>query len=196
MLHKHRIIPGHMGGTYEESNVVLLTIEQHANAHKVLWETHGCWQDRLAWLALSGTVGKDEIIFTKLSEAGKKGGKTNSGRKLTPEHRQKIGQISANRVWTDESRKRISDALKGHKISEETKRKISKSLTGKPTGRILTQNQKDAMTAGRVGKPHPISEEALKRRLGRKRSPETRQRMCAAQQLAAQNRKQNEVTNG
>ena len=63
ILHKHRIIPGHMGGTYDPENVVLLTIEEHAEAHRLLYEEHGRWQDRIAWLALSGLIGKDDIIL-------------------------------------------------------------------------------------------------------------------------------------
>ena len=39
-LYKHRIIPGHMGGTYDPSNVVLLTVKQHAAAHKLLFKQH------------------------------------------------------------------------------------------------------------------------------------------------------------
>ena len=54
MKHKHHIIPKHMGGSNNPSNIVELTIEEHAEAHRVLYETHGCWQDRLAWLGLSG----------------------------------------------------------------------------------------------------------------------------------------------
>ena len=61
MKHKHHIIPRHLGGTDEPSNIVHLTIEEHANAHKRLYEEHGRWQDRLAWLGLSGQIGKEEI---------------------------------------------------------------------------------------------------------------------------------------
>jgi len=34
MKHIHHIIPKHMGGTDEESNLVELTVEEHAEAHK------------------------------------------------------------------------------------------------------------------------------------------------------------------
>lgn len=49
MKHKHHIIPKHMGGTDEPSNLVELTVEEHAAAHRVLFEQYGCWQDNVAW---------------------------------------------------------------------------------------------------------------------------------------------------
>jgi hypothetical protein len=33
IIHKHHIIPKHAGGTNDPSNLVELTIEQHAEAH-------------------------------------------------------------------------------------------------------------------------------------------------------------------
>jgi TPP-dependent indolepyruvate ferredoxin oxidoreductase alpha subunit len=56
MFHKHHIIPKHVGGTDDESNLVLLTVEEHAEAHKKLWEQHGRWQDKIAWQTLSGQI--------------------------------------------------------------------------------------------------------------------------------------------
>ena len=45
MNHKHHIIPKHMGGTDEPSNLIELTIEEHAIEHKKLWEKHGKRED-------------------------------------------------------------------------------------------------------------------------------------------------------
>lgn len=75
MKHKHHIIPKHMGGTDDSDNLVELTIEDHAEAHRLLYEKYGKWQDRLAWKALSGQIGKEEIIKELLSNAGKLGAK-------------------------------------------------------------------------------------------------------------------------
>ena len=41
MKHKHHIIPKHMGGTNDPSNLIELTVEEHAEAHKLLWEQYG-----------------------------------------------------------------------------------------------------------------------------------------------------------
>jgi len=61
MKHKHHILPTHAGGTDDPSNIVYLSILEHAEAHRVLWEQHGRKGDRLAWLALSGQIDKEEI---------------------------------------------------------------------------------------------------------------------------------------
>lgn len=73
MKHKHHIIPKHMGGSDDPENLIELTIEEHAEAHRILYEQHGRWQDRLAWRALSGQIGKEEILKELLSNAGKEG---------------------------------------------------------------------------------------------------------------------------
>ena len=60
--HKHHIIPKHAGGTDDPSNLIELSVEEHAQAHKELWEIHGKWEDYVAWLGLSGQIGKQEAI--------------------------------------------------------------------------------------------------------------------------------------
>ncbi len=64
-----------MGGTDDPSNIVYLTVKQHAEAHRILYKKYGNWQDRIAWQGLAGIIGKEEIIRQVQSEAGKKGGK-------------------------------------------------------------------------------------------------------------------------
>ena len=54
--HTHHIIPKHMGGTDDPSNLIELTVRQHALAHKKLYEKHGKWQDKLAYQMLSGQL--------------------------------------------------------------------------------------------------------------------------------------------
>ena len=71
MKHWHHIIPKHAGGTNDLSNLVLLTIEEHAEAHRVLYETYGRWQDRVAWLSLSGIMKNKERVCEILSNANK-----------------------------------------------------------------------------------------------------------------------------
>ena len=45
-----------MGGTDDPSNLVELTIEEHAQAHERLYEEHGHDQDRVAALMLRGQI--------------------------------------------------------------------------------------------------------------------------------------------
>jgi hypothetical protein len=72
--HKHHIIPKHMGGTDDPSNLVELTIQEHADAHKKLWEEHKNHWDRIAWLALSGAVHTSEVSKLVQYEACKRAG--------------------------------------------------------------------------------------------------------------------------
>jgi len=60
-----------MGGTDDPSNLIELTVEEHAEAHRKLFEKYGCWQDEIAWKGLAGIIGKEEIIRKIQSEAGK-----------------------------------------------------------------------------------------------------------------------------
>jgi hypothetical protein len=81
MKHKHHIIPKHMGGSDEEDNLIELTIEEHAEAHRKLYEEHGRWEDYLAWQGLAGLMTKEELVKEMLSEAGRKGALHNHKRK-------------------------------------------------------------------------------------------------------------------
>ena len=60
--HKHHIIPRYMGGSDDPSNLVVVTIEEHAALHKQLWEDLGHWQDKVAWLFLSKQITQAEAI--------------------------------------------------------------------------------------------------------------------------------------
>ena len=100
--HKHRIIPGHMGGTYEPSNVILLSVEEHAEEHRKLYEKFGRWQDKTAWMLLSKQAKREDFGMT-----GK--GHTIETRKLMSEKRKKYFENPANR-------KIISDKKKGKEL--------------------------------------------------------------------------------
>ena len=49
-----------MNGTDESINLLRCNVAMHAFMHKLLYEQHGHWKDKVAWLALSGHIGKDE----------------------------------------------------------------------------------------------------------------------------------------
>jgi len=80
IYHKHHIVPLHMGGLDEPSNIIELTIEEHALAHKELYEKYGLLEDRLAWKGLSGQIGKEDILKEIYRQNGKRCGKANIGR--------------------------------------------------------------------------------------------------------------------
>ena len=69
--HQHHILPKHAGGTDDPSNFVELTVEEHAEAHRVLWETFGRWQDKLAWETLTGRITKEDAVRLAASKANR-----------------------------------------------------------------------------------------------------------------------------
>lgn len=71
MSHKHHIIPKHAGGTDDPSNLVELSVDAHAEAHRVLYEQYGRWQDYVAWQGLAKLSPKEELTRIRQREAGK-----------------------------------------------------------------------------------------------------------------------------
>ena len=61
-----------MGGTDDPSNIIVLSVEEHAEAHKKLYEEHGRMEDYVAWQGLAKMISREEIIRLKQSIGGKK----------------------------------------------------------------------------------------------------------------------------
>lgn len=127
-LHKHRIVPGHVGGTYEPSNVVVLTIPEHAEAHHKLWEEHGRWQDKVAWLMLSGRTEEGEAL-RKLNCGAPKGNRNHKGHTHSYKARPTTsGRDLGNwtgRKHTPETKEKMRLAKLGRKLSSEHRSKIA-----------------------------------------------------------------------
>jgi hypothetical protein len=118
----HHIIPKHMGGTNDPSNLFECTLEEHANLHLALYLEHGKTEDWIASQAISGIMKNEEVIHQvlvlagskkcsdetkqKMSESGKRAWKT---RKWNPDH-----HVPSTKGYThtDEARKKMSDAAK------------------------------------------------------------------------------------
>ena len=109
--HLHHIVPKHIGGTDDSSNLVRLTVEEHAEAHRLLYEKYGRWQDKCAWLSLSGQIGKDEIRRMKASEANK-GPRSGVRLKTTIENAIKATDAWTGKQHTEDSKRRISESNK------------------------------------------------------------------------------------
>lgn len=138
VLHRHHIIPRHAGGSDEDTNLVFLTIEEHANAHRLLYEQYGRKEDYLAWRGLAGLIGKDDIILEKCSLNSSRPGKLNTfyGMKHTDETKRKISEKrkghSDNKgiPKTDDHKKKISEARKSHAKSYTFEHKNGDVFTG------------------------------------------------------------------
>jgi hypothetical protein len=129
LTHTHHIVPRHMGGTDEPSNLIELTIAEHAEAHRKLWEEHGKKEDRIAWLSLSSIIGSEEIHLERSSIGGLK----NANKPKTEEHKKNISEAIKNLYQDDSIKKRISDSMRGNSnsknhSSDEYKRKQSEAM--------------------------------------------------------------------
>jgi hypothetical protein len=100
--HIHHIIPRHAGGTDDPENLIELTVEEHAEAHRKLWEEHNRWQDFMAWKALSGQIEIDDLRREICRLA-------NLGRKHSPETIKKIKEEM--RKFTEEQRENYTKIL-------------------------------------------------------------------------------------
>jgi len=130
MKHIHHIIPKHMGGSADPENLVELSIEQHAEAHKILWEKYGKIEDKIAWECLSG-------------------------RKMTEEERILLANSGFNKFLLNPSKKekwinKIRESRKKQIITNSHKQKISDSLklaweNGKFQNRHIDENLRELM---------------------------------------------------
>lgn len=158
MKHKHHIVPKYLGGTDKRSNLVELSVEEHAEAHRKLYEEHGNWQDFLAWQGLLKLLTTEEcgLVAVKKGYQNSKASMTDreknsrNGRLsvenktglFAPEHASLIKKVLQKNIeeWrgkhhTNESKCKIGDANrgkipwnKGKLQTPETKEKIRQSV--------------------------------------------------------------------
>ena len=130
-MHKHHIIPRHMGGSNDPSNLVELTVEEHALAHKELYEKHGKWQDLIAWQMLSGQIKSDD-----------------ARRELC-----RARMLNENPMKNPETVNKAQQSRKGYRPSKETKLRTSLSMKG--VKKSTTENMnKDKANTYRVVDPN------------------------------------------
>ena len=108
-IHRHHIIPKHAGGSDDPSNLIDLSVEAHAEAHRILWEQNGMTADFVAWKMLSGKSSEAEFARIELAKNGFVEFIKDNERSVT---------------W----RKNISESLKGKPQTEQSKIKKSESL--------------------------------------------------------------------
>ena len=136
MKHRHHIIPRHAGGSDDPSNIQRLTIEEHAEAHKILYETYGREEDRIAWLGLSSQIGKEEAVRLAASLGGRKGNKALSSwySKIKGSTYEEIYGVERAEKLKSMRSKRFSGCSNprfGTKHSAERNKKHSECLSGK-----------------------------------------------------------------
>ena len=149
MLHKHHIIPRHAGGTNDPSNIVLLTVEEHAEAHRKLHEEYGRWQDEVAYRMLSGQISVQEATIEAIKKA-------QTGRKRLPEEIEKRRKSSFGKKHSEETKKKMSlnNGMKGKTLSAEQKKILS--ITHK--GKTLSEKHKESLRQTHLGKTKSIEQ--------------------------------------
>ena len=129
MKHLHHIVPCHMGGSDDPSNLYECTPDEHAELHFALYLEHGDWRDWRAARGLAKLGGHP--IFTgqkHTDEARAKMSKKCKGLKKTEAHKAKIGQANKGKKRSAEFKKNASEKLKAYYQTPEGKEKMRLSL--------------------------------------------------------------------
>jgi len=127
--HIHHIVPKHAGGTDDPSNLVELSVEEHAAAHLALYEKYGRWQDKVAADLLS--MGETNEAWQAWSEARRKRNEgKRRGEKRSEETKRKMREAWKRREvkgvpHTEEAKKKIGEASRNRSV--ETRKKLSEA---------------------------------------------------------------------
>ena len=94
-----------MGGTDEPSNLMEVSVEEHAELHFALYLNHGHWQDYIAALGLVGIIGHEDVRRKVISEANKGKVPWNKGKKTGP--CPAVAEANRKRKWSEESKAKL-----------------------------------------------------------------------------------------
>ena len=124
-----------MGGSDDPSNIVELTVEQHAEAHKKLYEKYGKWEDKLAYEGLIKRMPHEEVAreASRLANLGRKWSKETIEKRASKLRGRK-------RNFTLEWRENIGLSRRGKTYPKLSQAKIGKNT--KEDGNIGTKGYK------------------------------------------------------
>jgi hypothetical protein len=124
LKHRHHIIPRHAGGDDSANNIEVLSIPEHADAHRVLYEKYGRWQDKVAYLSLSKQISCADATRIACSLA-------NKGKPKSDITKAKLSKCRKGVKMSDAARENMRVAMIGRKHPEEVRIKIGMSQRGK-----------------------------------------------------------------
>lgn len=175
IYHKHHIIPRHMGGSDDPSNLIELTIEEHADAHLRLWEEHGNQYDMIAYRSLSKVVDRKEIVRQVLSETSKRSWSNPEYRKQVsqrsyyqdPEYKKRLSEAQ-KKVWSDpelraRQRERQINVLKNGTLKDGTQRDpkvMSDAIKNKWNDPEYRKKQSEAQKKGWIARRAKIIDQS------------------------------------
>lgn len=109
--HLHHIIPRHAGGTDDPSNLIYLSVEDHAAAHEDLYSQYRRLGDLVAWQCLSGKTTFSEKLRKELSINGFREKVLNNPDRKS-EWIQKLSIANTGKILPQDIRNKISESLK------------------------------------------------------------------------------------
>jgi len=160
--HKHHIIPRHAGGTDDPSNLVVLTIEEHAQAHLYLYEQHGRMQDLVAHRVLLGQIDKAEAIKLLQKAPKSERWKQKARERMTGE-----GNPMYGKTQSDKQKKAVSNALKGVKKWYKVADNRPPPMFGKDNGKSVKIRVGDIVydTMNECAETHGVSRVTVRNRI-------------------------------
>ena len=157
LKHKHHIVPRYEGGSDDPSNLVELTSTQHAMWHFAEWQRKGNKEDFLAWRALSGHYGKEEIMLAayrigharmlEVRDAEKDAdGKSLYGKKVA-------ARLHAERNEQGKSKQGVKNAQRLHSKKDEQGRSVQGLANAARTNAIRCK----CLVTGKVSSPSGLT---------------------------------------
>ena len=116
-----------MGGTDDASNLIEMSIEQHAEEHRLLYEQYGKEEDKIAWLALSGQASKQESMAAAL-RLGRQ--KTNEILEQRYGHswRKVLGKMASTKSAESRQRRMQEDSDYANRVRQQAKKASDAAL--------------------------------------------------------------------
>ena len=122
-LYKHHIVPKHSGGSDDLSNIKIVTLEQHAEEHRLLWEKYQLYEDFIAWKCLSGQIPKEEIARELNIMNGKRQGKKNAESGFMKKIQKMNDHVISGKLGSEISKQKKTNAFYNEKLRKESSRK-------------------------------------------------------------------------
>lgn len=134
-MHKHHIIPRHMGGSDDPTNLIEVSVEEHAELHLSLYLEHGKTEDWVASQCLSGQMKHYDATIQIIKESARETCRKRNAENNPMWNPDAVAKSRAGcKKWWDENpdkklevAERMRKTNKGRKRSPETKAKMAEA---------------------------------------------------------------------